>query len=130
MPRRDTAMLPPKDPASLSWHEWTEAEAAAERLERPVAFARSMTNQVCRRPATSRNGSAMPPTRRLTRRQALAWAELVAERARLVIEEWRRCDDPGASQLLDTAMISLGHTLLNAAGDGGAVTPEETKAAS
>lgn len=117
MPRRDPAFSPSPDPANLSWHEWTEAEAAAERLERPVLFARSLTDQACRRPVTLNGRTSAPQTRSLTRRQAMEWAELIAERARLVVEEWRRCSVPVESQLLSTALISLSRTLLNAAGD-------------
>lgn len=117
MVRHDTLMKPDRDPASGTWEEWIEAEAAAERLEKPRLFARSLVDEVARRPVNSRHGAAMPPMRPLTKRQAMAWSRLIAERAALVVEEWRRSDDPDRSQLVSTAIVSLAHTLLNAAGD-------------
>lgn len=82
----------------------------AVRVANGTRFARSMVESCIRRRRHPR-----PPVPQLTDDQAREWGPLIAERARLVIEEWKRARSPDDSQLVATALMSLSNTIENAA---------------
>ena len=116
MGRPDPICRPQPDPATLSYREWIEAEAEAERRERRSFPAVSMVRALSSLPVATPHGAATAPTRPLPRERALEHAEVIAARAAAVVESWRRAADPAASQSLSLAVIDLSRTLERARG--------------
>lgn len=83
----------------------------AVRIAWAVLRARRMVD-ACVRRRPLRGLERVP---QLTDDQARLWGPVIAERARLVIEEWRRSTSPNDSQLVATALTSLKNTIERAA---------------
>lgn len=83
----------------------------AVRIAGAIKRSRAMVDSCVRR----RPLPGLQRVPRLTTEQARDWAEVITERATLVIEEWRRSKSPNDSQLVATALMSLKNTIENAA---------------
>ena len=107
-------LTPPREEASLE-----------VRLARAVRFVRTLVNQASR-------GRGVMPTAPVTpevpEAMARLYGPLIAEKARLVIEEWRRARNPLECQLVATAITGLRHTIETAAAVQEPVEPAATDA--
>jgi hypothetical protein len=90
----------------------------AKRMRRRIDAARDAADEAAEGSRT--------PVPSLSTLQAVAYAEEIAQRAREVVEEWRRAGDPRRSQLLGRAVISLKRVIEHAARDQEPVEPAVT----
>jgi len=98
---------------ALEWH--------AVRVSRRAAHVRGLVRVAARSGEANRGA---PVTPELTADQARRSAEEIAERARLVVEEWVRAELPAESQLVAVAVMALRRTL-----EGATVEPVPVDAA-
>ncbi len=112
--------LPPK-----TWREVWEREAEDPVPDPLVEMAKRMRLRVhvAKDAADHAARMAADPIPSLTAAQAFAYREEIAQRAREVVEQWRRSKDPRRSQLMGRAVISLKRLIEHAAMDAEPVEP-------
>jgi len=114
---------PPK-----TWREVWDREAEDPVPDPLVETAKRMRRRIdsARDAADDAAAYADAPIPSLNTLQAVAFAEEIAQRARQVIEEWRRAKNPRRSQLLSRAVIELKAVIEHAARDQEPVEPAAT----
>lgn len=116
------------DAPPQTWREVWARESDDPTPDPLVEMAKRMRRRIdgARDAADGAADGAIAPVPRPSRLQALAYAEEIVERAREVVEQWRRARDPRRSQLLGRSVISLKEVIEHAASDQEPVEPAVT----